>query len=156
MLAHISNRLDIKKKRQDRSDEDKCVKQRSEEFNQKFKKQMGLIVDRPKPGYGNTNDDNAVHRCFLNPEKRSGEITGFYVELIKKFSVLLRTLSSGHEIDCVKFENLCFKTRTLYLNLYLWYYMSVTVHKILTHNTEVLKLFILLIGLQMHEEERMR
>ena len=116
---------------------------------------MGLIVDRPKPGYGNTNDDNTVRRFFLNPEK-SGDIMGFYVELIKKFSVLLRTLSSGHEIDSVKFENLCFKTRTLYLNLYSWYYMSVTVHKILTHNTEVLKLSILLIGLKMHEEERMR
>ena len=41
---------------------------------------MRLIVDRPKPIYGNTNDGNTAHRFFLNPEK-SGEITGLNVEL---------------------------------------------------------------------------
>ena len=67
-LLHISYRLDIKW--QARSDEDKCsIKQRSEEIKQKFKKRMGLIVDRPKSGYGNTNDGNAASRFFLNPKR---------------------------------------------------------------------------------------
>ena len=88
---------------------------------------MGIIVDIPKPGYGYTNDGNTARRFFLNPEK-SGEISGLDVELILKFSVLLSRLSSGHEIDCVKFEKLCSGTRTLYLDLYSWYYMPVTVH----------------------------
>ena len=78
-LLHISYRLGLKKW-QAKSDEDKCsVKQRSEEIKQKFKNQMGLFVDRQKPG--NTNDGNTARRFFLNPEK-SGEITGLDVELI--------------------------------------------------------------------------
>ena len=80
-LLHISYHLDIKKCHS-RSQEDKChIRQLSEEIKQKFKKQMGLIVNRPKPLYGNTNDGNTAGRFFLNPEK-SGEITG--AEIIKK------------------------------------------------------------------------
>ena len=76
-------------------------------------KQMGRIVDRRKPGYGNTNDGNTAHRFFLY-KKKSGEKTGLDIKLIKKFSVLLKAIISGHEVDCVKFEKLCFETRTLY------------------------------------------
>ncbi|KAJ8953465.1 hypothetical protein NQ318_023584 [Aromia moschata] len=54
----------------------KNVEQRSEEIKRKFKNQMGLIVDKPKPGYGNSNDGNTARRFFKNPEL-SGEITGF-------------------------------------------------------------------------------
>ena len=80
-LLHISYRLDIKKWPA-KSDEDKCsVKQRSKEIKQKFKKHMELIVDRPKPGYGNANDGNTAGRFFLNLEK-GGEITGLGVKLI--------------------------------------------------------------------------
>ena len=68
-------RLDIKKW-QVRSDENKFnVQQRSEEIKQKFKNHMGFIVDKPKPGFGNTNDGNIPCRFFIKPEL-SGEITG--------------------------------------------------------------------------------
>ena len=30
---------------------------------------MEFIVDRPKPSYGNTNDDITTRCFFLNPEK---------------------------------------------------------------------------------------
>lgn len=151
-LLHISYRLDIKKW-QARGDDDKSsVQQRSEEIKKKFKNQMGLIVDKPKPGYGNTNDGNTARRFFMNPEL-SGEITGLDVNLIKKFGILLRTLSSGYDINLTEFEKLCSETRTLYLNLYSWYYMPVTVHKILVHSTEVIKTCILPIG-QLSEESQ--
>lgn len=149
-LLHISYRLDIKKW-QVRGDDDKAsVKQRSDDIKQKFKTQMGLIVDKPKPGYGNTNDGNTARRFFTNPEL-SGEITGLDVNLIKKFCILLRTLSSGYDINYNEFEKVCSETRTLYLNLYSWYYMPATVHKILVHSTEVIKTCILPIG-QLSEE----
>ena len=62
-------------------------------------------------------------------------------------------LSTGHDIDCVKFEKLCFKTKTLDLDLYSWYCMPVKVLKIFMHSTEVIKSCILLIG-QLSEESQ--
>ncbi|CAH0559356.1 unnamed protein product [Brassicogethes aeneus] len=96
-FLHIGYRLNIKKW-QAIDDSDKIsLQQRSAEIKKKFKNQMGLIVDKPKPGYGNTNDGNTVRRFFMNP-KLSGEITGLDVNLIKKFCIILRTLSSGTEV----------------------------------------------------------
>lgn len=42
---------------------------------------MGLIVDKPKPVYGSTNDGNTARRFFQNPEL-SAKITGIVKELI--------------------------------------------------------------------------
>ncbi|XP_039968790.1 uncharacterized protein LOC126764095 [Bactrocera neohumeralis] len=151
-MLHICYCLDIKKWQAKSDIEKASVKQRSEEVRQKFKNQMGLIIDTPKPGYGNSNDGNTARRFFMNPDL-SGGITGLDINLIKNFSILLRTLSSGYDINCNKFENLCSKTRTLYLNLYSWYYMPVTVHKILVHSTEVIRTCILPIG-QLSEESQ--
>ena len=81
----------------------------------------------------------------------SAQITGLDINLIKKFDIILRTLSSGFEINIVKFNNICQKTRKLYLSLYSWYCMPATVHKILVHSTEVIKNALLPIG-QLSEE----
>lgn len=43
---------------------------------------MGLIVDIPKAGFGNTNDGNASRRFLMNPEIAS-QITGISKELIR-------------------------------------------------------------------------
>ncbi|KAK4884126.1 hypothetical protein RN001_000397 [Aquatica leii] len=43
---------------------------------------MGLLVDKPKPGYGSTNDGNTARKFFSNP-----------------FFIILRMLSSGFTID---------------------------------------------------------
>lgn len=149
-LLHISYRLNVKKW-QLRSDEDKSnVKQRSKDIKNRFKNEMGLIVDKPKPGFGNTNDGNTARRFFEKPEA-SADITGLDVLLIQKFGTLLRTLSSGYDINVEKFENVAQETRQLYVNLYPWYYMPVTVHKILLHSGEVIKSSLLPIG-QLSEE----
>lgn len=149
-LLHISYRLEIKKW-QVRGDNDKAiVKQRSQEIQKVFKDRMGLIVDKPKPGYGNTNDGNTARRFFSKAEL-SSEITGLDVNLIRRFHVILRTLSSGYDINYIEFEKFCVDTRKLYLDLYSWYSMPVTVHKILVHSAEVIKSFLLPIG-QLSEE----
>lgn len=111
---------------------------------------MGLIVDKPKPGYGNTNDGNRAHRFFMNLELRRN-ITGLDDNLIKRFSILLRKLISRYYIIFIEFETFRFETRTLYLNLHSWQYISVTLDKILVHSTDVIKTCILLIG-QLAEE----
>ena len=89
-LLHISYRLGIKKW-QVRSDEYKfSVQQRSEKIKQKFKL-MELIVDKTKPGFGNTNDGNSARSFFIKPEL-SDEITG--------------TLSLGYDIDFFEFKKI--------------------------------------------------
>lgn len=120
------------------------MQQRWEESKQKFKNQIGLIVDKPNPVYGNTNDGNTARRFFMN-RQFSGEITVLEVNLIKKFSILLWTLFSGYDINLIEFEKHCCETRILYL--YSWHhYMSVTVHKIIVHSTDDTKTCILPIG----------
>lgn len=149
-FLHISYKLDIKQWQSRNPEEKASVKQRSEEIKQRFKHEMGLIVDKPKPGCGSTNDGNTARRFFSNPEL-SAQITGLDVTLIKQFDILLKTLSCGFEINLVEFQKFCLETRKQYLSLYSWYYMPVTVHKILVHSTEVIRTAIVPIG-QLSEE----
>lgn len=149
-LLHISYRLDIKKW-QARSESDKAsVKQRSEDIKKRFKTEMGLIVDKPKPGSGNTNDGNTARR-FFECFDLSAEITGLDVSIIKQFNTLLRALSSGYEIDTEKLSSFTQEIRKTYLNLYPWYYMPATVHKLLVHSSDVIKSALVPIG-QLSEE----
>lgn len=149
-LLHISYRLEVKKW-QLRDAADKAnMKQRSTNIKNRFKNEMGLIVDKPKPGYGNTNDGNTARRFFGNSEL-SAEITGLDEILIKNFGTLLRALSSGYDINIEKLKILAQDTRKLYLNLYSWYYMPATVHKILVHSADIIKSALLPIG-QLSEE----
>lgn len=107
-------------------------------------------MDKPKPGFGSTNDGNTARRFFGNPEL-SAQITELDVTIIKHFNVLLRTLSSGFVINLGEFKKLCDETKRLYVSLYSWYYMPATEHKLLIHSTEVIKTAIVPIG-QLSEE----
>lgn len=123
--------------------------QRKREIQDKFK-QIGLIVDRPKQGGGNTNDGNTARRFFKDPIK-SAEITGVNENLIRRFGVILQTLSCFYEININAFANYVEDTRQLYINSYPWYYMPTSVHKILVHGPEIINSCILPIG-QMSEK----
>lgn len=106
---------------------------------------MGLLVDKPKPGCGSTNDGNTARRFFSNPDL-SSKITGIEKNLITHFSIILRVLSSGYPIDIETYKVLLDETRELYINLYGWYYMPSTVHKVLVHGCEIIDAFSLPIG----------
>lgn len=86
----------------------------------------------------------------------SSEITGLDVNLICKFHEILRTLSSGYDINYMEFEKFCVDTRKLYLDMYSWYSMSVTEHKILVHSAEVIKYFLLRIEQLSEEAQEVR
>lgn len=111
---------------------------------------MGLLVDIPKAGFGNTNDGNTSRRFFSDPQTTS-RITGVDTNLIKKCNIILETLSSGHKIDTKKFENFAEQTAKLYVELYGWYPMTPTMHKILRHGATIIDHAILPIG-QLSEE----
>lgn len=46
---------------------------------------MGLVVDQPKQGGGNSNDGNTARKFFKNPLLVS-QITGIYKELIEIYA----------------------------------------------------------------------
>lgn len=149
-LLHISYNMPFKKwsARSDVEKEQKRV--RKEEIQKQFKQKMGLVVDMVKAGSGTSNDGNTTRRFFQHPSE-SAEITGLNLLLIQKFAVLLQVIACNKRIDTVKFENYAKNTAELYIDLYGWYYMPPTVHKILIHGSEIIKHAIIPIG-QMSEE----
>lgn len=83
-LLHLSYKLPIKKW-QARTDEDRMtVRDTKLRIQQLFKEEMGLLVDIPKAGYGNTNDGNTSKRFFADPDT-SSRIIGIDINIIKHF-----------------------------------------------------------------------
>ena len=68
-----------------------------------IKKELGLNVDIPSQGSGNTNNGNTARKFFSEPSKCSA-ITGVNEELIRRLSVLLFALNSGYEINAKAYE----------------------------------------------------
>lgn len=67
-LLYLSYKLPIQKW-QARNDEDKkAVSEKKRSIQKSFKEEMGLLVDIPKAGFGNTNDGNTSRRFFAEPE----------------------------------------------------------------------------------------
>lgn len=150
LLLHLAYKAPLQKW-QARTAEDKNVLQDTKQKIQKsFKEEMGLLVDIPKVGYGNSNDGNTSRRFFGNPEC-SSRITGINIDLIKRFQIILEVISSGYDIDPAKFDEFAHTTAKLYVELYGWHPMSPTVHKILMHGAQVISSHIVPIG-QLSEE----
>ena len=117
-----------------------------------LKLKWGLIVDKPKPGFGNSNDGNTARRFFRNPKAMS-EITGVDEQLIKKMHIILITISSGYDINIETFRNYALDTAKYFVQIYPWFYMPPTVHKLFIHGPDIISLFLLPIG-QLSEEAR--
>lgn len=97
-------------------------------------------------GHGTTNNGNTARRFFKNAEK-SAEITGINLDLIQRFGVILSVLSSGYEIDVNAFEVYSLETAQRFIQLYPWFYMPTSIHKILIHGADVIRHALLPIGL---------
>ena len=68
----VRNNSDNKQKRQE--EKSRIIKE--------FRNQLGLIIDTPKQGFGNTNDGNTARRFFEYPDITSA-ITGIDVDILK-------------------------------------------------------------------------
>lgn len=55
---------------------------------------------------------NTSRRIFENPEL-AAQITGISFQLIYRFKVILETISSGHEIDIVKYDEYAYDTAVI-------------------------------------------
>lgn len=111
----------------------------------RFRNEIGLIVDKPTQGSGNTNDGNTARRFFAN-SVLTADITGVNEVLIRRFSVILHTMACGRAINPEKFGKYCYETAEFYVDKYHWYYMPASVHKILIHGENIIKFAVLPIG----------
>lgn len=149
-ILHLAYKLPIKKWQARSAEEKEIVKKTKEEIQKAYRERTGLLIDMPKPGFGNTNSGNTSRRFFADPELAC-QITGISKEFILKLKVILEAISSGHKINLEKFEEYCKNTASLYVDLYGWHPMTPTLHKILMHGASVIKYAILPIG-QLSEE----
>ncbi|XP_076545847.1 uncharacterized protein LOC143305586 [Osmia lignaria lignaria] len=151
-LLHLSYKVTVKKWIIRKTDvqQKKIIEDRKLNIQKEFKSKLGLLVDIPKPGFGNTNNGNTSRKFFANPDL-CAEITGLDRDLIYRFAVILELISSGHKINTKKFDTYTLDTAKLYINLYSWYPMTPTMHKILLHGSIIIEHALLPIG-QLSEE----
>lgn len=149
-LLHLSYKLPVKKWQIRKEADKKVTRERKAHIQKEFREQMGIIVDVPKPGFGNTNDGNTSRRFFAQP-KLAAQITGIHEKLIYRLKVILEVISSGYRIHTEKFAEYTMDTAKLYVQLYSWHPMTPTMHKILLHGPIIVQRALLPIG-QFSEE----
>lgn len=145
-LVHVSYRLDIKKW-QARSAEDKeSVEMRKKMIQCGLREKLGLIVDKPKTGGSGTSNDGNTARTFFKCSKDVSKITGLKEHLIERCRTICQCLSSGYEIDTVKFKEYSKDTARELIKEYPWYYLPPSVHKVLIHGDLVIEQGLVSIG----------
>lgn len=137
-VLHISYRLKLKSWAVKGEENKKIMTQEKKRIQKELKQQLGINVDKPAQGAGNTNCGNTARRFFEAYELVS-QITGVNMELISRFSVLLTALNSSFDINPEKYKAYALATAQLYVSKYQWYYMPLSVHKMLLHGAEVIE-----------------
>lgn len=90
-LLHLSYKPPIKKWVVQSESDKEVVRQRKHKIQVDFRKKLGLIIDVPKPGLGNTNDGNMSRRFFKNPLIAS-KILGIDERRIYQYKVIIETI----------------------------------------------------------------
>ena len=117
---------------------------------------MGLLSNQPRPDEsGSSNDGNTTRRFFENTAL-SSHITGVSEELTTKFTRILRAISNGYSINVEVFNEYALYIAEIYLNLYSWFYMPPSIHKILIQREKVVESAILPIGMISEEMQQAR
>ena len=155
-ILHVGYRIDLKTWAV-RGDENKAVMaERKRKMQAEFRRQLGLHVDQPRSGgSGTSNDGNTARRAFADPPAFS-QITGVDQELIERLQTILEAINSTEPIDADKFRDFAFQTASLYVSKYPWYYMPASAHKLLVHGGEVIRKFLLPIGMFSEEAQEAR
>ena len=115
------------------------VEARKKERQTKFKEKMNLLVDVPRQGgAGNSNSGNVARRAFQD-EETFAEITEVDVRLIRRLHVMLIAINKDFEIDCEAFREYGLETAALWIFLYPWHPMTVSIHHLCIHGWESMK-----------------
>ncbi|XP_052835600.1 uncharacterized protein LOC128252141 [Drosophila gunungcola] len=147
-LLQVAYKLPIQKWQVKSAEDKDIVNNNKKRIQKEFKEKLGLLVDDPKPGFVSTSDGNTSRKFFQSPEL-SAEITHLDIDLIKRMHTVLIVVDQ--DIDEEKFGQYALETASNFVTLYPWYYMPLTLHKLLIHGTEVINYALLPIG-QLTEE----
>lgn len=132
------------------------VSQRKADIQRGFRKQLGLMIDKPRSGCAvSVNDANTAIKAF-HSESTFARICGLDQGLIHRFKVILTTLSCDYEIDFEEFGQYCQTTAELFNALYHWFHVPLAVHKILHHGEAMASEVILPIGMMSEEAQKAR
>lgn len=143
-LLHISYNLDFKIGYA--KGENKILKaERKKKIQSMLKSKLSLTVDVVKQGSGTTNTGNVARSFFAHAESVT-EITKLDIHVVKRLGNILQILACGKDINFEKFEQYCLDTAKLCFNLYPWYSMPPSVHKVLFHGSHIIKFLDLPIG----------
>ena len=152
MMIHISYRLPVKKWRVTSQEDKALVAARKQEVHDRFKAELGLKVDEPKQGAGNTNDGNTARRAFQD-EKTFADICGLDKSLVHRFHIILIAISCKLPLDSEKFGAFCWETAELLIELYPWIRIPVSVHILLIQGAAILSSSMLTVGMMSDEAQ---
>lgn len=107
-------------------------------IQQRFKEQMNMLVDMPKPSGGNTNTGNVARRAFEDARVLS-EILNLDFELINNIRILLIAISVKHQINVTKFQKVIDRSLQIYKEKYEKFPLPPTVHKLFFHAAAVIE-----------------
>lgn len=150
-LLRIAYRLQLRKKTAGSSEEKQQLQDAKQRVHDSLKDRTGLRVDEPRGGgVGNSNDGNTARRFFQAAEEVAA-CTGLDPQLIRRLHVVLQAVSSRYVVNPDALASFCRQTAELYVELYSWYSMPVTLHKLLVHSATVIRWCVLPIGCMSEE-----
>ncbi len=107
--------------------------------------------NQPRIGGSGTSTTGGMCRQILKRPDDFARVLGIDQDLVRKFSTILRVLNCQEEIDEVKFEKFARETYAKCVELYPWYYIPATMHKILAHGAEIIRMLPLPPGVMTEE-----
>lgn len=114
-----------------------------------------MRISEPLPSGGNTNDGNTARRFFADPDA-TASITGLSAEVIHRLGTILRTISSKLPVNVEAFAEYADQTRIKLTELYPFYPLSPTVHRLLIHGPSIIRHCLLPIGMMSEEVQERR
>lgn len=149
-ILHIGYNKDFGKW-QARKENKELQKSRKKEIQRSFENLFNIRIDQPLAGgSGNSNTGNVARQAFSSPELFS-EATGVDLNLIRRMRTVLITISCFKKINVDKFSKFCLETAKLFIDLYPWYNMPASLHRLLIHGPEIIASFDLPIGFYSEE-----
>lgn len=109
-------------------------------FQAQFWNEMSLLIDRPKANVGSSNNGNTARKFFTN-YAHSASILGLDVDFVYNLYVILQLITSNRKFDLEKFRSFCFNTYIKYTDLYNWYPIPTSWHKVLIHGADIINRF---------------
>jgi hypothetical protein len=124
------------------------VEAAKKDFISQAKNDIKIILDSPRAEGGSSDDGNTAKR-FFSPENREAVVGLFkgtvhekaiIQKLIQNFSIILRLISSKRLVDVDAFEDFCNKTYICLCEEFPWVSVSTSVHRLLGHSAERIRL----------------